>query len=151
MGRKKAAAEAEAPADATAATSAATSTEAETSTEAPTEGKVNKMEAVRGVLATDPDASPADIVASLARDGIEISEKTAQVYRSKIRSGGSGASGTGEGRTRARATTKRDPSLSDLFEVRQWLDDQGESFDATAKLVEGVTHLAAKVGGLDNL
>jgi hypothetical protein len=49
--------------------------------------KQNKMAAVREILATNPDATPAEIVSSLASQNLEISLGVASNYKSVIKSG----------------------------------------------------------------
>ncbi len=49
--------------------------------------KQNKMAAVREILSTNPDASPADIVSLLAKQGIKITIGVASNYKSVIKSG----------------------------------------------------------------
>lgn len=134
MGRKKAAVDSDQP------------TTAATAPAAQEERSVNKMELVRQVLSANSDASPADIVSELAKQGAEINEKTASVYKSKINKA------SGEGRTRAtRQQPKSGPTLDDLFDVRGWLDESGQDFDTARRQAEQLATLADKIGGLDNL
>ena len=49
--------------------------------------KQNKMAAVREILSTNPDASPADIVSLLAKQNIKITIGVASNYKSVIKSG----------------------------------------------------------------
>jgi arginine repressor len=49
--------------------------------------KQNKMAAVRELLSSNPDATPTEIVAALAKQKIEINEGVASNYKSVIKAG----------------------------------------------------------------
>lgn len=126
-------------------------------------GKTNKMAAVREVLADDPDASPADIVEALAKQGLDINAKTASVYKSNInkkaKDGNEGKDDNGNGQPKTRRKTqdrpaqqpRQEPSLSDLLALGKWLSDKAVSPRELREQVQDLRDLSEQCGGLDGL
>ena len=68
--------------------------------------KQNKMAAVREILSTNPDASPAEIVSILGKQNIRITIGVASNYKSVIKSGAK------RGRKKNRAAKKVAPAAA---------------------------------------
>lgn len=87
---------------------------------------VNQSQAIRGYLAEHPEATPKEIVAGLAQQGVKVSEGLAGNVKYTSRSGrGPGKARRGRGRPPGRRAGAGALTAQDLIEAKRLADQLG--------------------------
>ena len=68
---------------------------------------INKSQAVRDYLSTQPDAMPKDVMAALAKDGIDVSRILVSTVKNKLKNGSAGQKAAAKRAAKKRVAKKR--------------------------------------------